>query len=351
MSTDLLGGMLSILDVFPNEITIQIIHWCDSTSQAALCRVCKEFKQLAQPQLYRVVNVEPTNALKFDKVLRENPQYTSQWLTKLTIHLFPMIDLDSTNRFLRCTSELCQLSVEWQGQMLDFGELFFPHLCILKLHQHGFKYPPDSGDQALIAKFINSHPSLLHLFVSVSSRLPKGSIDLPNLITFASSYNAPPEIMLSLDKLRGLRLRIPELDDLMLWPLCQDVIVEMLYQSGTVQVPEVLQRLRHHLPHLKSCLLIALEMLQPRFAEDLSLFHELESFGLIIPRLNFADDRQYRDLMIQTWSESCPSLQECVFINSLYERGGRYKIVDGKPQPTRQPCRAETVFPFPIDSS
>ncbi|KAJ7575137.1 hypothetical protein C8J56DRAFT_1064032 [Mycena floridula] len=64
--------------------------------------------------------------------------------------------------------------------------------------------------------------------------------------------------------------------------------------------------------------------------EILSNFNELESFGVI----NCPYDPESA---IQSCLDSCPNLQECVFL-------GRYKILNGKPQPMTGPCRMETLF-------
>ncbi|KAJ7601194.1 hypothetical protein C8J56DRAFT_912403 [Mycena floridula] len=333
MSTSAGIAQKSILDVFPNELTMHIISLSNTSSQASLCRVCKLFKQLTIREMYQIVHLGNDDlAISFADVISDNPQY-GVWVKELTILV--LRDYDSadnpSNRILPRLSELRKLSLAYDtGGRPDFGSFSIDGYV-------------DRREPNIFKAFLNRHPTLLYLDARVSSPAPLKTsplVELPNLVVWRGLFVLRPRNLMNSNKLTSVWLHSDELDDLASFPACQDVVVQ-IRQSPSIQ--DIFKGLKHQLPNLKCCLRHSFWLLDlPTYIliEELSGFKQLESFGVVAP----AGDPN--DLpLIQSCLTSCPNLQECVFMNSFsYYSKGRYRIVDRKAVPMAWPCRIEAIF-------
>ncbi|KAJ7593890.1 hypothetical protein C8J56DRAFT_884645 [Mycena floridula] len=155
----------SILNALPNELTTEIIRLCDSSSQVALCRVSKLFKQLAHRWLYRIVWLKQNpQVVAFEAILSANPQYAA-WVRSLTSL--------STDRYhipgiLKSTTELSQLSVN------SLDVIYLDQLSLVQLQFLSIRgYVITSHQLFILTSFLNRHPAISHLAVSFGT--------LPNL--------------------------------------------------------------------------------------------------------------------------------------------------------------------------
>ncbi|KAJ7598938.1 hypothetical protein C8J56DRAFT_177868 [Mycena floridula] len=313
----------SILEVLPHELTIHIISFCGTSSQAALCRVSNELRLLSQRQLYRFVHLEKDNILLFDQVIAVRAEYAA-WVRNLTLslQLLRHVNLEAANRILQSITELRQFTVEWLREMPDFKRFSFPHLRIFKFHQHDHR--ANHQDEDIIQAFINEHPTLLHLSAHMPANLSRNSIILPNLVTYRGYISTPPSILLNTENLRSVWSRMRGLDDLARWPLCRDIVIEISFSTTMQEIRDVLMRLKHHLRDLKCLVLFAEDdslIPSPRvksmLLQELSGFKELESFGIVMCHPSDSDDSDYRESMVQSWLENCPSLQECIILGEI----------------------------------
>ncbi|KAJ7593799.1 hypothetical protein C8J56DRAFT_925211 [Mycena floridula] len=319
----------SILNVLPNELTGEIISLCGFSSKAALCRVSKLFKLLAHRPLYQIISLDETaNVISFHAALSANSEYGS-WVRSLHITEF-YAGRDIVTRILRSMTELRELSLSW-GDAADWKELSLPELCILRLG--GL-----SQTDIIIPAFLNRHPKISYLEVSSPSLRSSQTMraDLPNLTAFHGDL----DMLGSTPKLLSVRLNLSEpgsLDALARFPSCRDVVIFVSFGQRMHDVP---------LQYLKSCMLIDYNYspseLKSLLANHFSCSKQLESFCLVgaVGELD-PDDR---DSTIQTWLDSCPTLQEGALLEYMNDPTGRYKIVDGKPQSTTELCRAEKIL-------
>ncbi|KAJ7577572.1 hypothetical protein C8J56DRAFT_1171021 [Mycena floridula] len=365
-------GQPSSFDVLPTELTLEIVSLCDSSSLAALCRVSKQFNRLSQHLLYQIVDLGDDRAAqtKFEASLRANPQYalwvkalsisSSRWnfsISELNVDHLEFIsfnpslfrDVHAVDDILPKTTELRRLSLSGSIIWAEVGsQLSFPHLRVLNLA--GLCWPTTAPLPAI--HFLNSHPNLVHLSMPLTDNVGvvDASIDLPNLITYEGPGSMSPKILLNSDRLRSVWLSIDALDDLARCPSCDAVVIEIITRTIMPEViDEMFKQLEHHLPHLKCCMLIDYNSVGPdipsgfdtMFASGLSSLKQLEFFGVLGPHFS---PNCFHDSMIESWLESCPTLQECVFLQSLGNVTGRYKVVDGKAHLMPKPCRMEPLF-------
>ncbi|KAJ7593807.1 hypothetical protein C8J56DRAFT_421994 [Mycena floridula] len=325
----------SILNALPNELTAEVISLCNSSSQAALCRVSKLFKQLAQRQLYQIVYLDHTlQVISFDATLSTNPQYGA-WVRSLNIKPYRSI-----SGILKSTKGLRQLSVNWQAAD-ELEKFSFSHLRILSLTDFGFT----ESIISIVTSFLSRHPGISHLATSYGPADPSDSetmkVDLPNLTTFQGD----PNILGNCPKLRSARFSLVDpkhLEVLARFPSCQDVYLFTWWESVS-RIHDVLKHLP--LPHLKSCIITDYQCLSASglgllLADELSGLKQLESLCLV---MSGDADLEDRDSTIELWLKSCPSLQEAALIAPKHSET-RYKIVDGKVHPTTEPCRLEKIF-------
>ncbi|KAJ7578578.1 hypothetical protein C8J56DRAFT_1111513 [Mycena floridula] len=310
-----------LLDVFPNEITTEIITLCDLSTQAALCRVCKFFQQLAVPWLYRIVELDDlppskvgitTTIYGFD-TSAVNQQYTT--FLSIKTHLPPEETDDSLNpRTIGST---------WTFWFL----------------------------------FINRHPAISHLALPWDCPYAFPPIKLPNLAIY-SGFQTSLLTLGKTDKLRTVKLGIypgrdNQLHGLDRFPTCQEVSIMISSIPTDVEfMRQVLGDLKKRLPWLKSLMLVYIgvhtrfrlgQVLDTVLAEELAGFKELEAFGIsVYDDMNHPD---YHAPIIASWIKHRPTLREAsIFLRGLRDPEGRYKIVDGKVEPTTEPCRMEKAF-------
>ncbi|KAJ7583271.1 hypothetical protein C8J56DRAFT_953508 [Mycena floridula] len=330
----------SISNVIPNELSTAIISLCETSTKSALCRVSKLFKLLAEPQLYRIVTLpDKAGIISFQAALTANPRYAA-WVRNLRIVspwvISPVDDtMKPINYILQSTTELRWLLLGLAPDyLLTLKRLSFPHLHSLKIHTL-------DCDQAVIAEFLNRHPTLLHLalFFKPQRRMDALAVaNLPNLVTY-EGFRTPPR-MLNANKLRSIRLRAQDIDDLTCFPRCQDYIIIPGIQG-------IVKRLKHHLPRIRYCIF---DMWISKEWQNLQDFKQLESFGLFFNyecTLETLSD-EYRNSFIHSWVKKCPTLQECLLGSFIVcwslddgSTADRYRVGH---------CRMETIFPFrPLD--
>ncbi|KAJ7575133.1 hypothetical protein C8J56DRAFT_977171 [Mycena floridula] len=316
MSNDTVSGddvaPKSILDVLPGEIIgTEIISLCTARAQFDLCLVSKLFKELAYPQLYQTVRLnKPAKIISFDRVISDNPGY-AVWVREIFISTYYPGDVTATNHFLPRLTELHNLSLLWNSdKLINFRRLRFPRLCVLRLKGHLDLRPWYAAhEHKVISDFLNRHPTLLHVNDGIQGRtyLEASLVELPNLLVYRGLHSRPPGILKNANKLTSVWFNSVDLDVLARFPACQDVVIEIL--QG-LDIPDMFKRLKQYLPNLKSCLLIICvsTVLTPSIlSEALSGFKQLESFGVL------REDSYNIESMIQSCSESCPNLQECIF--------------------------------------
>ncbi|KAJ7593885.1 hypothetical protein C8J56DRAFT_1160630 [Mycena floridula] len=333
----------SILNVLPNELTTEIIWLCDSSSQAALCRVSKLSKQLAHRLLYHTARLNlPRKFVSFHAGLSANPQYGA-WVKNIDAGKWHPLFSDRSacvTAILNITTELHQLTV--CAEDVPYLEtMSFAHLRILTIKGY-----PSYDYLSLFTSFLNCYLAISHLAVNftypIPSEIPRA--DLPNLATFDGR---DLNLLGHTPRLISMQISItqPEdLDVLARFPSCLNIRIYADRLVRMYHVQDVLKRLP--LPHLKSCMILdydseSFSRLESVIAEELSRFKQLESFCLVISAVKGSGDRAST---IESWLKSCPSLQECALLDSTRARTGRYKVVDGKVQPTAELCRMEKIF-------
>ncbi|KAJ7589051.1 hypothetical protein C8J56DRAFT_937714 [Mycena floridula] len=366
----------SFLDVFPNEIILQIISFCDISTQAALCRVCRLFQQLSVPGLYRTVELDddglPRNTTKttiylfaISVSISRHQQYTT-FLSIKTNHIRQEETENAINCILLKTTGLrgLHLNRHWIGDFHlppAFETLSFPHLHIVDFgsSQTGIQW---SQEGPLLGSFINRHPSISHLALPRTPLGPPSAqltpINLPNLILYSGPITSLDRLK-NTDKLQSVKLDVnsnnSEWDVLACFPACQDV--HLIFPEPMEEVEEIrdmFRMLKQLFPDLKSLSLIhtgfclrarVRELLESMLAEELVGFNQLESFGF---GANLFDEMNHPDFhspIITSWIEACPTLQAVsIFLRGWDDPEGRYKIVDEKAEPTSEPCRLEKLF-------
>ncbi|KAJ7576084.1 hypothetical protein C8J56DRAFT_1032072 [Mycena floridula] len=364
------SALESIQNLLPNEITIKIIALCDTSSRAILCRVSKDFKELAGRSLYEIVELDDkrgTNSVaQFDETLIANPQYAA-WVRELLIIPSKGDRGIGTsylaNRILEKTVAIRRLSLSVWPVGFFRHTLSFPHLQILDVanttRDEGIKQI--QVDRLTFAAFLNSHRTISHL--SVGSALVMGDapiaavIDLPNLVTFRSSSTESLQVLQDPNQVQALWFSMAlrsglwdagGLDGLARFPKCEHVVIETPEVPGYVQA--IFQALTQYLPRLKSLILVgglvptlttAIVRLKRTIENELTRMENLECFGIIAPM----ELQATRD-MVDSWPALCPKLNECLFVDSLKNPGGRYKVVNGKAEPANEPCQMETAFEY-----
>ncbi|KAJ7593822.1 hypothetical protein C8J56DRAFT_422262 [Mycena floridula] len=337
----------SLVNVLPNELTTEIISFCTSSSQAALCRVSKHLKQLAHQRLYRIVCLQDNQAVSFDKVLSDNPQYAG-WVKSLTIDASQTDGYDLTS-ILESTTELLELSLSLGSSedIPEFARLLFPGLVILNISGNW-----DHLKDHEFSSFLNRHPTISHLSTIIHLHLPFCQpIDLPNLTTY---QGLSVDILTSAPKLRCLYLVLIEpdtLDLLVRFPECHHLAVNTPNPTKEV-LRDIFNRVNRHFPNVKSLALNSGLHLSDEqeyktiLVEGISGLKQLTSFGLFMGKQRLSSED--RDSMIGSWLKSRPTLQECLFLQaqSLYSTRYRCKVVQGKPQVITEPCWIETGFKF-----
>ncbi|KAJ7575098.1 hypothetical protein C8J56DRAFT_1063990 [Mycena floridula] len=243
--------------------------------------------------------------------MSRNPQY-AVWVKELSISRYRMTDAIVPQILPRLT-ELQQLSLGWGGNLKipEFKVLTFPRLLILSL--------AGRAEIATVITFLQ--PFYIWTFgTSVCIQVQPGirqSI-CPTLLTSAC-FSAK------------------ELDQLARFPACQNVFITLVRVTG---MHEMFDQLTHYLPNLKCCMLALNHNTDPIpsiLSEELSGFKTLESFVVVVSNRLAQWDTATK---IQTCLVSCPNLTECAFLNSLMDND-RYKIIDGKAQPTNDLSRME----------
>ncbi|KAJ7583640.1 hypothetical protein C8J56DRAFT_954594 [Mycena floridula] len=345
----------SILHILPNEISTEIISFCDVTRKAVLCRVSKLFKQLAQPQLYQIVLGlgDAESIVSFAGALSANPEYAT-WVRELEIELDSedkRFDREPLNHILQRTTELRRLTLGWLSEMPDFEQLRFPHLRVL--HLFG-----ELQNQTLATTFINRHPQLVHLtayYADNNRSKTTSQINLPNLITYRGGTLL--SMLGSVPKLRALQTIIiasSSLNHLSRYLGVQDLVIAVPHLTPQT-ARDIFEHLKNNFPHLKSFLLNSMQSIDLQvvntegiLCEGLSDLKKLEFFGLLRQEVDLSAE-VYRDGMIKLWVKSCPSLKECLWAVQKDYHSHRLaykcKIINGEAQPTRERCRIELVFP------
>ncbi|KAJ7575151.1 hypothetical protein C8J56DRAFT_977233 [Mycena floridula] len=328
----------SICDILPNELTIQIMSLCARGSQVDMCLVSKHFKDLAEQLLYQ-------NIISFDKALSAISLQYGSWVKDLSICPnrgdSTRLEINAINRILQTTTELHQLTLKWCEEMPDLEKLRFPQLRIL----HLAGYPKNDDENVIVASFVNLHPDISHLVAFWRDLTPSASdalINLPNLITYRG---LSPNVVGKTPKLRSARFTIAERDVTYLARLprtCQDIVIESQLRW---HITPLFTLLNQYLPKIKSFMLIDRSfpgvVHLSTISDLLSIFNHLESFAVVVPHPAdySADDEE----IVQSWADRCPTLQECALLQSLRQSTGRYKVVDGKVQPTTESCRMEML--------
>ncbi|KAJ7589030.1 hypothetical protein C8J56DRAFT_29602 [Mycena floridula] len=361
----------SFLNVFPNEIILQFISFCDISSQVALCRVCQLFQQLAVPWLYQTVELDDhpsRNTIRLfvsSTSISGHQQYTV-FLSIKTDHTKQEETEHAINCILLKTTGLrgLRLTRNWIGDFHlppAFETSSFPHLRILD-----FGLSPTEiqwcQEGPSLGSFINRHPSISHLALPRTPlALPSAQltpINLPNLILYSGPITSLDRLE-NTDKLQSVKLDVnindSEWDVLARFPACQDV--HLIFPEPMEEVEEIqdiFRILKQLFPDLKSLSLIhtgfclrarVRELLDSLLAEELVGFNQLESFGF---GANLFDEMNHPDFhppIIASWVEACPTLQAVsIFLRGWDDPEGRYKIVDKKAEPTSEPCRLEKLF-------
>ncbi|KAJ7588045.1 hypothetical protein C8J56DRAFT_1164684 [Mycena floridula] len=312
-----------ILNVFPNEITTEIISFCDTSSRASLCRVSKLFKQLAHRRLYELVELDNNRSPNVNKIARfsasldANPEYAT-WVQDLSLAESAVYQYygitDFIDTILRKTAELRRLSLS-TTQSLDFVQLSFPKL-------HSFRVRQSSANATSLTLFLNRHPTLMQVSLSAFTGAFTAPVDLPNLVKYEGRESTFLDVLQNVETLRFVKLKIwnpEELEVLARFSTCQHVCLEAFIRLPGLRV--VLQRLKHHLPRLASLFLVLFLQadlsLKAVIIEELAGFGHLESFGI---RLYSHGSLEYRRSTMDSCLKSCPTLREFLWLHRFQLR-------------------------------
>ncbi|KAJ7588058.1 hypothetical protein C8J56DRAFT_1026138 [Mycena floridula] len=337
-----------ILTVLPNEVTTEIILFCNSSSRARLCRVSKLFKQLAHRRLYEIVKLDDSSPsddnkiAQFHALLDANPQYAS-WVKDLSLASLTREITDHIDAILGKTTELWRLSLA--TRQLNFAWTF-PKLRVFCEMQH-------SVNLASRTPFLKRHPTLVQVSLrAVSAEAFITPVDLPNLVKYEGHWNSL-EVLGNAEKLCFVNLKIlnsKALDAFARFPTCLHVCIEGARGEEDARV--ILQSLKRHLPHLKSLVLADTLILRPNprltsiLDEELTGFKHLESFGIVLSLSCYGSQKFCRSTM-DSCLRSCPTLREFLWrsVGSKPRRYG-YKVINGTVQPMVEKSRLDDLLDF-----
>ncbi|KAJ7580249.1 hypothetical protein C8J56DRAFT_278382 [Mycena floridula] len=355
--------MVAILQILPDELTTEIIHLCDSSTLARLCYVSQKFTQLAKRELYKIIVLgQPESVVQLDATLHSNPEYPG-WVRALSFREASSVkDHDAVERILQSTTGLILLCIclplSLGSNRPKFETWSFPQLRIFQIKQarsfdHANQHATLSRfffrllSPQLITPFLNRHPTISTLTLSAAAEIDlgkEGTVNLPSLALFEGRTSRA--LIQGAPNISSLLLTMKTPDSLGILPaLCRNLVVVVNEAVQPDHLQDIFRQVQHQLPSLKSFGLIldssglVPEQIQGILDEYLPKFEDIESFGLLT-----AHDPSFHNSLVSFPFGHCPTLREFFLLRRLRDTQGRYKVVDGKVQPTNEPCRMETLF-------
>ncbi|KAF7361579.1 hypothetical protein MSAN_01191900 [Mycena sanguinolenta] len=351
----------------PNELLVQIIQHFSKAEQATLCRICKLFRDLCLPVLYRDVKIKNTQSVhSFCAGVIENPSRADtvrSLVLDLPYNPYTRIRrkliLTSLKLMLRLTHlsiSPCVLDNRHGGRCALLEECSLPRLisCDITVPRWGVLDSPLQNSTAdLVAVFLARHPTLKHVRIQVDSydsgscrmvTSPSIRVSLPNL----ECYEGDAVFMPAIDAMDLKEVRL-------VWPSKDEDIEKIVTRISPMTNPDVSFICSHvywgdrsldqimtavstHMPHPRTLRLRCFGTFPfstlnhntiRRITECLPKFTKLVHLAIHHGRDYYAASRGNKDkdrVAVKRWGESCPTLEAC-FLNYYAWRkvGGRWE--------------------------